>query len=182
MESDKNKIITNVTAIFYTALYLIAQLWAYLTENRFLFSFQPLDRFFECVILTALLVIATVAFSAYSVRTFSWARALEDEFYNVFANIKQSTIFIIALFSGIGEEFLFRGAMQAHLGYVYASLMFGLIHIGPNKRFLPWTFFAVVMGFALGGLYRYSDNLLCPVVAHFAINYLNISGIAKRKR
>jgi membrane protease YdiL (CAAX protease family) len=132
-------------------------------------------------LITVSIALATVGLSAYLARSFQWARRLEAEFYKLFSDLTKSDLFLLALFSGIGEEFFFRGAMQPAFGYVITSLLFGSIHFIPKKVFLPWTIFACVMGFTLGWVYIYSGNLLFPVIAHFMINYLNLSGICRRK-
>jgi membrane protease YdiL (CAAX protease family) len=36
------------------------------------------------------------------------------------------------------------------------------------------------MGFALGGMYMYTGNVLAPILAHFTINFLNLSLIAQQ--
>ena len=59
--------------------------------------------------------------------------------------------------------------------------MFGAVHVGPDpKTFFPWTIMAVVMGFVLGGMYLYTGNVLAPILAHFTINFLNLSLIAQQ--
>lgn len=72
----------------------------------------------------------------------------------------------LAVLSGVGEEALFRGALQPLIGLVPASLLFGLLHVGPDRRYLAWTLSAVVAGFLFGLLYRTTGGLLAPVVAH----------------
>ncbi len=83
-------------------------------------------------------------------------------------------IFFIAAFSSIAEEFFFRGLMQEKLGIVIASVLFGLLHSGPGKKFLPWTIFALVMGALLGGVYEWRQNLMVPIVIHFVANFVNL--------
>jgi hypothetical protein len=85
----------------------------------------------------------------------------------------------LALFSGIGEEILFRGAMQPAFGYVATSVLFGLLHVGPDRRYLVWTAFAMVLGFALGGILLLTGSLLGPILAHVLINYLNLLRIGR---
>ena len=41
----------------------------------------------------------------------------------------------------------------------------------------PWTIFALVLGFALGGLLLLTGSLLAPILAHFTINYFNLHQI-----
>ncbi len=81
---------------------------------------------------------------------------------------------LLASTSAVGEELLFRGAMQPALGYASTSILFGLVHVGPDRRFLPWTAFAVASGFLLGWLLERTGSLLGPVVAHGIINFLNL--------
>lgn len=73
---------------------------------------------------------------------------------------------LISVFSGIGEEMFFRGAVQPEFGLTIAALAFGLVHIGPDRRYLIWTAWAILAGFLFGFLYRYSGGLIAPVVAH----------------
>lgn len=82
----------------------------------------------------------------------------------------RSSLVLISLFSGIGEEMLFRGTVQPEFGLVVAALAFGLVHIGPDRRYLLWTAWAVLAGFLFGFLYEISGGLLAPVIAHATHN------------
>lgn len=84
----------------------------------------------------------------------------------------------LAFFSGVGEEVFFRGALQPSFGLVPTSLLFGLLHIGPDRRFFAWTPWALAMGFLLGGIYEATGSLGGCIVAHVAINYANLRFIA----
>lgn len=118
-----------------------------------------------------------------------WARVLSEEFRKILGPVTVWQALVLALSSGIAEEVFFRGFLQQALtdlvfgggtgaaiaGLVLSSLIFGLIHIGPDReKFLPWTIMALVMGFCFGGLYLYTGNLVAPVVAHFTINFFNL--------
>jgi membrane protease YdiL (CAAX protease family) len=87
---------------------------------------------------------------------------------------------LLALFSAVGEEFFFRGALQPEVGLGVASVLFGLAHFLPRKEFLLWTLFAFVAGGVLGALYQGTGNLLAPIVAHFVVNALNLPHIVKK--
>lgn len=80
----------------------------------------------------------------------------------------------LALASGIGEEALFRGALQPSLGWIGASLLFGLAHLVPRRELLAWSVFALVAGLLLGGLFAWSGNLLAPILAHVLVNAVNL--------
>jgi len=77
---------------------------------------------------------------------------------------------LVSVFSGVGEETFFRGAIQQEFGIVAASLVFGLIHVGPERRYLVWTVWAVLAGFLFGVLYNVTGGLLAPILAHSTHN------------
>lgn len=79
-------------------------------------------------------------------------------------------LILVSVFSGVGEEALFRGALQPSLGIVLASLLFGAIHVGPDRRFLIWTLWAVGAGFLFGFLYEWTGGILAPMTAHVLHN------------
>jgi uncharacterized protein len=85
-----------------------------------------------------------------------------------------SEAFLIAILSAIGEEFLFRGLIQHYAGIVVTSILFGLLHTGREKRFFAWTLFAALVGYVFGVLYVKTQDILCPVTAHFVVNFLNL--------
>ena len=71
---------------------------------------------------------------------------------------------------GVGEETFFRGAVQQEFGLVVASLLFGVVHVGPDRRYLVWTAWAVQAGFLFGVLYEVTGGLLAPILAHSGHN------------
>ncbi len=80
----------------------------------------------------------------------------------------------LALASGIAEELLFRGALQPRVGWLAASLLFGLLHFIPRRVLLPWTVFAILAGALFGALFLWTGNLLAPIVAHVLVNGVNL--------
>lgn len=85
----------------------------------------------------------------------------------LFAEVGPCDVVIIAVAAGIGEELLFRGALQLEVGLVPASVIFGLLHTGARGTF-AFGCWVAVMGAALGGLSIVTDGLLAPIVAHAA--------------
>ena len=81
-----------------------------------------------------------------------------------------ASLLLLSLFSGVGEEVFFRGAVQQEFGLVVASVLFGVVHVGPDRRYLVWTLWAVAAGFLFGVLYDVSGGLLAPILAHAAHN------------
>lgn len=105
---------------------------------------------------------------------YMWARRLERALAEALGPFSTTGAILVALLSSVGEEALFRGAMQPAVGIVFTSLAFGLLHVGPGRVFLPWTGMAVAAGFLFGGLYLLTGNLLAPIAAHAVINFVNL--------
>jgi hypothetical protein len=92
---------------------------------------------------------------------------------------------MVATLAGVGEELLFRGALQTKLGdwstpfigLALTSLLFGLAHALSKLYFA----FAVIVGAFLGWLaYRYHD-LVAPMVAHGLYDFLALTYLARAK-
>ncbi len=83
---------------------------------------------------------------------------------------RKRDLVLVSVFSGIGEEVFFRGALQPLIGLVATSLLFGAVHIGPDRRYLVWTLWAAGAGFLFGALYLWTGGILAPVTAHVLHN------------
>ncbi len=92
---------------------------------------------------------------------------------------------MVATLAGVGEELLFRGALQTKLGdwstpiigLLVTSLLFGLAHALSKLYFA----FAVIVGAFLGWLaYRYHD-LVAPMVAHGLYDFLALLYLSRTK-
>jgi membrane protease YdiL (CAAX protease family) len=108
------------------------------------------------------------------VRRTRWAERLHIELRGLVGPLSGARIAFFAVTSGVSEELFFRGAMQPLVGLWLAALVFGAVHIGPNKAFLPWTLWAALMGLLFGVLFQATGSLVGPVVAHVLINYENL--------
>jgi len=92
------------------------------------------------------------------------------------------SIFFLALASSVGEEALFRGALQPQLGLIGTSILFGFLHGLPGTRFAAWGWFAIVAGFCFGGLAEWSGDLWAATTAHFTVNFLNLYALVRLLR
>jgi len=162
--------------LIYFGLFSIA-IW--IDMYRRVFRFPKLDHQFLSLVVVDLsigfiggLVIAGLTFLA--TKNLKPFQDLSKMFSDLLGPVHPLEIFFLSSFSALGEEFFFRGIIQGELGLVFASLFFGLIHIGPNRKAWPWTLFSILVGFILGALYEWRGNLLTPVVMHFTINYVNL--------
>lgn len=73
---------------------------------------------------------------------------------------------LFGLLAGIPEEILFRGAMQAALGWGITSVLFGALHAVSPAYFA----YATLAGALLGGLAIWRGGLWAPIAAHVTID------------
>jgi membrane protease YdiL (CAAX protease family) len=99
----------------------------------------------------------------------------ENEFVPLLAGSSWSDMALIAISAGVGEEMLFRGAIQSSLGawlgslwgLLLASLLFGMLH--PIS--IPYIVVTIVVGICLGAEYLYTNNLLAVMVTHAVYDF-----------
>ncbi len=121
--------------------------------------------------------LAVVGGTRIATKRFQWARDLHTSFRDLLGPLTGREIVILALASSIGEELLFRGALLPWVGVWIQAAVFAALHIGPGRRFLPWTASALALGVAFGLIAKWTGNLGGPIVAHFVINFLNLKYI-----
>jgi membrane protease YdiL (CAAX protease family) len=110
------------------------------------------------------------------------AREVERRLSEVLGPLRGGDAIGLAVLSGFAEEFFFRGAVQGSWGWLWASVLFAVLHSGPGSEYRLWTLFAAVAGFLLGGMMAWRGNLLAPVVAHVVTNGVNLLRMARRAR
>ncbi len=121
--------------------------------------------------------LAVVAVS-WLTRNLPSSRRLSDELSAVLGRPDTSTIAILAVTSAVGEELLFRGALQPLIGFWPTVLLFGIIHGGTNPKLRTWAIFATLAGILLGWLTTATDNLLAAILCHLTVNYWNLHALA----
>ncbi|GAB4216090.1 MAG: hypothetical protein OHK0013_42210 [Sandaracinaceae bacterium] len=127
----------------------------------------------------ALLAATTTLGTRWLVRRTAWARALRAEFRAALEGASNGDILLLALASGVAEELLFRGALQPALGLLGTSLLFGAVHFVPTRNLAPWSAWAAAMGLLLGLLYERTGSIAGCVLAHVAINAINLRAILR---
>jgi membrane protease YdiL (CAAX protease family) len=84
-------------------------------------------------------------------------------------------LLFLAAVAGVGEELLFRGVLQPHLGLAGSNILFGVAHsVSPTYALL-----AGGIGVYLGWLFKETGNLLAPIVTHGLYDFLALLIIAR---
>ncbi len=158
--------------IFYGALVLLAAAIGALSGRN---PFAPGGPFAPSFALGVATACGTVALGLLAYRTFGVFKKLSEELAPLVVDgARRRDLLILAALSGVGEEALFRGALQPEIGIVTTSLLFGALHVGPDRRYLVWTLWAVGAGFLFGALYGWTGGILAPVVAHALHNAVTL--------
>lgn len=81
----------------------------------------------------------------------------------------------IGLTAALGEELVFRGALQPRFGLLVTALMFTIVH--SQYGFSPATLLVLIIALVLGWLRR-RYNLNVPIMVHFGYNFLSVLVLA----
>lgn len=108
----------------------------------------------------------------------------------IFRRQATSTLLLIAMLAGVGEELFFRGLVQAGLqhwiggasglivGLTVSSMLFGMAHSASKEYFIVTT----AMGFYFGGVLIATDDLIVPVVSHALYDFIALYYFARIRR
>lgn len=107
-------------------------------------------------------------------------RLLGERFGTIVAGLPPMATHTLAVLSGVGEELLFRGCLQAEIGYLPATALFAVVHTGPDRTFLWWTLGAFLYGLVLGALPLWPGGLAAPILMHVVINAIQLRRLSDR--
>lgn len=141
---------------------------------------------------TVPLVVMLVATLLCQWRPIAWLRRLVERFVRlVFGQARWWQLAAVSVAAGVGEEVLFRGAIQpvaiaytrplfdpmvgTIAGLLIASLLFGLVHAA------SWSYFwlATLVGLYFGALSLWREEILSAMIAHAAYDFLALTAISR---
>lgn len=183
-ETPQRPPLVPIASVFYGVFGVLAVLWALIADRPGFFwlgSPPAPDRLLLHGLLGLAVGFLVVVASRVLTRLLPGMTELVDWFGEVLGSVSWWEAFCLAALSSVGEELLFRGAMQPTLGLLATSVLFGLVHWPWKQRLLVWPIFALIMGVVLGLLFEQTGNLLAPIAAHFLINFLNLGWIGEEQ-
>lgn len=160
-----------VTAV---VLLAIAKLWLQFGAVTLL----PLNGTPDAFLLGLGLGVAITAASSVVYRLWPAYRQSADFYLHlVLKPLVLPDILWLGLLPGMSEELLFRGVMLPAvglnpLGVIASSLVFGILHLSGPQQW-PYVVWATVVGLLLGFSVLVTGNLLVPIVAHVATNWIS---------
>eukprot|EP00899_Mesostigma_viride_P014048 jgi/Mesvir1/22644/Mv14079-RA.1 len=106
-----------------------------------------------------------------------FATATDVSNRQVLTNLETADLPFVCCFPGLGEEWIFRGALLPAIGMDWkgvavAGVVFGILHIngGRNAAFAAW---ASMVGIVYGASAVASGDLIVPVAAHALANLMS---------
>jgi membrane protease YdiL (CAAX protease family) len=172
--------------LFYGTLFAVALAWSIWSGRSVFYASQAAaERGIAPLLDTGLglaVAAATIALSRKITESTRWGDAMGRSLAELLGERSVRDCVVLAVASGVAEEAFFRGALQPALGWLLASLVFGLVHFAPKRDLLPWTGFALCAGLVLGALFEFTGNLVAPIVAHVGINAVNLRRLVVRYR
>lgn len=123
----------------------------------------------------ALLVVSTPWIAEHT----RWGHRLRLELRGLIGGASALQCLVLGVASGVAEEVLFRAWLQPLAGWSVATLLFGLAHWPPRRALVPWTLWAALVGAIFGLIYELTGSLIGPMVAHAAVNVINLGRLAR---
>jgi len=167
--------------VFYGILWGVA--WSWRTglhgESLWLATPDAEIRWLRDALLGGLAAAGVIAGSSWLTRRVPAGERLARALAETIGPLSPRQAWLLALASGVGEEALFRGALQPVVGLWWTSLLFAAMHFVPRRDLLLWSAFSLAAGLLLGVLYEGTGNLLAPTVAHVVINGVNLNRLVR---
>lgn len=121
-----------------------------------------------------MLAFGTIKATRQFVQRWGWARALHSDLRPAVSHAGGGTILVLGIASAASEELFFRGLLAAAFGVLLSSLAFGLLHQVRGRVRWAWAAWATIMGLLFGSLFLATGSLVGPLLAHAAINVMNL--------
>ena len=140
-----------------------------------IFALEPLMPDNARLLLIAGLVAGLLLIMSYFFEDwFASYRELKISITSLLGPLSVSSTLYLALVSSIGEELLFRGAIQPYAGLVVTSILFCFLHLGQDGKISAWSIWAVIAGLLMGWTYEQTSSLWPAVISHFIVNTTSI--------
>ena len=112
---------------------------------------------------------------------FGWADRLACELRPFARGLGVADVLLLAALSSLGEELFFRSLLLPLIGLALSSFLFGVVHQvrGPSRW--AWAIWAGAVGLGLGAIFALTGSLVGSLVAHAAINGLNLVWLRARE-
>ncbi|MBR58608.1 MAG: hypothetical protein CMH54_11370 [Myxococcales bacterium] len=180
--SPSEELSPGIILVFYGAMALGAWYWAGGFGEGGGVSFRTADAKLPWALAEGIgFGLAVVGVTSVLLRASEALRRVAADIRQIIGRPGIVSIALIAAASSVGEEMLFRGAMQSAWGFAPTVVVFGFVHGLPGTRYWAWGVFAFVVGIGLGLMTLHTGSILAATLAHFTINYINLSRLVANR-
>lgn len=158
-------------------LLVVGATWMTLAGYPFLKAPDPLRDTAALAVLLGCLWGLELVFSRLFPRSFRATEALHSQIGSLMRaqGMTHHQALILALASGLGEEVLFRGAIQNALfggwiGVGLQALVFAALHPTPDRKAWVYPVYVFCAGLLFGATYLLTGSLVAGVLAHYINN------------
>ncbi len=164
---------------FYTLMAGVGLLWHYLATGNIAISFTPLRERTNLARELGLIGMAFALNLLFDIGGPKWSKQLkrfQESLQSLLSplSLGPPQVILLALFSALGEELLFRGALQPSMGIIPATILFALSHFPLKREMWIWPLYALGMGFLLGLLRMWGGDVWSAVLLHFLVNFISL--------
>ncbi len=110
---------------------------------------------------------------------FASYRELRSLMMQVIGPCQLWVILVVSLCSSVGEEILFRGALEPTLGVIFSGIIFALLHVGPKGPLSIWSLWAFAASLLLSKIVETTGSILPAIGAHFLVNLVSMTLLRK---
>ncbi|HLR71583.1 MAG TPA: CPBP family intramembrane glutamic endopeptidase [Pseudogracilibacillus sp.] len=167
-EELKRQLLLSQSIFFLISIILSFFLFSNISDWLHYISFD-----FKQIVLIGVLPALAIVLIEVILYVFVPARYFDDGGINekVFRNQSIGSIFLISIVVAIAEESLFRGVIQTSFGYIFASVLFVLVHFRYLKKPVLLTL-VIIVSFLIGYLFEITENILVVIAFHFMVDFL----------
>jgi uncharacterized protein len=158
-------------------LLLVGAVWMNLAGYSFVERLDPLrDTVALAVLLGAIWALEQV-FSRFFPHSFKATEALHSQVGSLMRQqgMTHHQALVLAMASGLGEEVLFRGAIQNALfggwmGVGLQAVIFAALHPTPDRKAWVYPVYVFCAGLLFGATYLVTGSLVAGILAHYINN------------
>jgi membrane protease YdiL (CAAX protease family) len=127
----------------------------------------------------------SISVMGYLLLQLSYFKGVDNYFGSIFKSIdlEWADVFFYSFCAAVGEEILFRGAIQPFLGIYPTAILFVLLHgylSFKDKPKFAFGIYLVLVAVIFGYLMEWF-GLIAPIIAHFIYDVVMFSYLKKKK-
>lgn len=134
-----------------------------------------LEAVVSSTVLGLFVAVVVIGGTRLTVARYAWAKRLHVDLRPMAHGMSALHIVLVAVFSSLGEELLFRGLLQPFIGLLPTAVVFGFCHQMPGPARWVWVCWATAVGLAFGVVFAATGSLIGALVAHAVINAVNLT-------